>query len=253
MSDHFSPSRLSSLALVQSAQAGDRAAMQALLDQNDGLIGHVLNGFQRTMVDREDLLQEARLGFLMAIQRFDPTRNCRFSTVACSYMRNRVVIALRQQSHLIRLPWRVWADRRRLWSAGDRLYLALGREPEVEELAEETGYTVSRVRRALNAALVSHSLEGDTLLPTADREGLIDGEDTTMEAVLHLLDQEILTERIAAMGEPYMTLIAHRYELGGTPFMTWEQLGVQLQANRRQVHEWHDEALEYLRAHLEVE
>lgn len=90
-------------ALIARAQAGDREAEERLMAANSGLVTRVVWNRNFDGMEREDLLQAARLGLLHAIRTYDPGRNVAFSTHAMWQMRA-AVMHERRIGPLIRLP-----------------------------------------------------------------------------------------------------------------------------------------------------
>jgi RNA polymerase sigma factor (sigma-70 family) len=76
--------------------------------QHEGLVRDIARRFVRRGLDEEDLVQEGFLGLLAAVRYFDRTRKVRFSSFATHCIRNRIKIALRDQSRTIRLTGWGW-------------------------------------------------------------------------------------------------------------------------------------------------
>ena len=68
--------------LLRQAQAGDRQASEALVEENTGLIWSVAKRFLGRGTEAEDLYQLGCLGFLKAVEGFDPEYGTQFSTYA---------------------------------------------------------------------------------------------------------------------------------------------------------------------------
>lgn len=93
------------LALIARAQAGDRGAGEALLAANLALIVKVAKRFDCPVgMEREDLHQFGALGFLAAVERFDPGRGCRLSTSAVWWIRQAIGRGILNEGNLIRIP-----------------------------------------------------------------------------------------------------------------------------------------------------
>ncbi|MCH7471700.1 FliA/WhiG family RNA polymerase sigma factor [bacterium] len=98
-------------------------------------------------VDRDDLVSEARIGLIDAINRFDPGKNVKFETYASIRIRGAIVDYLRK------LDWapRSLRQRARLFaSAVAELEQELGAPPSEEQLAKKLGMEVANYRQALS-------------------------------------------------------------------------------------------------------
>lgn len=63
---------------------------------------HVLHGRYRSLIDMDDLAQEARIGFLQAARSWDPTKGCPFKTWAMQRIRGQVMDELRRRDPVSR-------------------------------------------------------------------------------------------------------------------------------------------------------
>ena len=68
--------------LLAAARAGDREACQEIIRTNDRLIWSIVQRYSGRGVELEDLFQLGCIGFLKAIQGFDPAYGTCFSTYA---------------------------------------------------------------------------------------------------------------------------------------------------------------------------
>lgn len=105
--------------LVRRIQQGDRAAAEALLAENVGL---VLKFAKRALpgagsLELEDLLQEGRLGLLEAARKYDPGQGAAFSTYAAWWIRQGIQRGIEMQSRVVRIPCHAWAQRDELPAA----------------------------------------------------------------------------------------------------------------------------------------
>ena len=66
--------------LILAVQAGDNRAGEALVTENSGLIWSVARRFQGRGTEMDDLYQLGCLGFLKAVEGFDPAFGTQFST-----------------------------------------------------------------------------------------------------------------------------------------------------------------------------
>jgi RNA polymerase sigma factor for flagellar operon FliA len=148
------------------------AQRQAMIGQLITAYGHLVDfQVQRIIVDlpasvdRDDLLSEARIGLIDAINRFDPGKNVKFETYASIRIRGAIVDYLRK---LDWAPRSLRARAREIATASLELEQELGGAPSEEQLAAKLGLDVARYQQALSelSALTVLSFrdleEGDT-------------------------------------------------------------------------------------------
>ena len=106
-----------------------------------------------------DLVQEGNIGLMKAVDKFEYRRGYKCSTYAHWWIRQAITRAISDQSRTIRLPLHM-ADRvnKLIWTSRGLLQ-EKGREPTLEEIANETGIPVKQVRQALKVAQQTISLE----------------------------------------------------------------------------------------------
>ncbi len=126
--------------------------------------------YQNQGLPLADLVQEGMLGLIRASEKFDWRKGFRFSTYATLWIRQAIQRGLENSGRTIRLPVHVAQRSRKVGRVERELSVRLGREPTLEELAQETGLPIDQVEevRHQRAALVSLDQQigedGDTAL-----------------------------------------------------------------------------------------
>jgi len=151
-----------------------RSAYNKLFHHHQRLVYYEVNkvwpNWQRaTVMEKADFLQEGAQGLLRAIRLFDTTRGVRFSTYAAWHVRAFVMRALRDKSHIVRLPQTLQHDMAQIRKARYRYAVETqGHAPTDAALAEMLHWPPSRVAAALKglASAVATSLDAEVVSAT---------------------------------------------------------------------------------------
>lgn len=213
---------------LRAAREGDRAAAGKLIEENSGLIWSVARRFFGRGVEAEDLYQLGCLGFLKAIEGFDPDYGTCFSTYAVPKIAGEIRRFLRDDGP-VKLSRGLKERGLLLLRARERLEQELGREPRLSELSAETGLDPEEIALTDLAAGEVASLQqslGDDGLTLQDVIA-----DTEQEG--RLLESLALREAVAALPEKQRAVLRLRYWRGLTQTAAAKVLGVsQVQVSR---------------------
>lgn len=195
-------------------QALGRAAYNKLFLHNRKVIYYEVNKVwpnwaRATVVERADFLQEGAQGLLRAIRLFDASRGVRFSTYASWHVRAFVLRALRDKSHIVRLPQLLQADMQMIKKGRYRYAVEnQGLMPSDSALAELLQWPLDRVEAALKG-LASASATSLDAEPAGDHKG----GDTQSGQSLHSRLPSEKHDSIAAENEVYRLQLRHTLRL----------------------------------------
>ena len=144
--------------LIRRAQAGDRDASERLILENTGLVWAVAKRFFGRGVDPDDLYQLGCVGFLKAVQGFDPGYGTQFSTYAVPKIAGEIRRFLRDDG-TVKVSRGLKERANAIRTARQNLALTLGREPTISELAAETGLAPEEVACAEGATGSAQSFQ----------------------------------------------------------------------------------------------
>jgi len=236
-------------ALAQRKDAGDDAAKRRLIECNLRLVMSITRNYTRADVPLLDLIQEGNLGLIRAVEKFDWTMGYKLSTYATWWIRQAVQRALAEQSRTIRLPVHVADQVRRVQKARRILGQKFNRDPSIDEIAVESGYTPERAQELLDLIQEHVSLES----PVGDGESVmadliedtyaIQPEVATSDKLLSLE----LARALRQLNPRLQQVLALRFGLEGGTARTLEQVGVEMGITRERVRQLETRALRELR------
>src|SRR3954453_4503355 len=155
--------------LARRKDAGDEAAKRRLIQCNLRLVMSITRNYTKAGVPLLDLIQEGNLGLIRAVEKFDYKMGYKLSTYATWWIRQAVTRALADQGRTIRLPVHVAEQVRRAQRSRRQLAQKLNRDPSVDEIAKESGFTPERVRELFDLVEDTVSLE----TPVGDGESMV--------------------------------------------------------------------------------
>ncbi len=236
--------------LLIQAQGGDEFARERLIQANLRLVFSIVRRYHCRHLTQEDLVQEGIIGLMVAIQRFDSSRNCRLSTYATHWIRQAIARSIEQHDRLIRLPVHASSELRQVQKATHMLRQELQREPDAEELASACGLAVERVchlRESIQEPVSLEMLVGEdqdvNLLDLTLDQSSPSPEDGTM----HDANMSMLEDLLGILRPRERKVIEQRYGFGGIRPSSLQELSEELEISREGVRQIEARALKKLR------
>lgn len=219
---------LAGSALLEAARGGDRDACEQVLLENNGLIWSVVRRYYGRGVEPDDLYQLGCLGFLKAIQGFDPEFGTQFSTYAVPKIAGEIRRFLRDDGP-VKVSRGLKERGTAIRGARARLSAQLGREPTLSELAEEVDLSPEDIAAAETAIEPVVSLQTETGTDGLTLEGML----TAGNEEEGMVERLTLRAAISALPEREQQVLLLRYYKGLTQMNTARVLGVsQVQVSR---------------------
>lgn len=236
------------LQLIELAQTGDHEARCLLTNSNLRLVVSIARRYLCKGLSFSDMLQEGNMGLIYSIEKFDPSRGCRFCTYAAHWIRHAITRAIAQQSRSIRLPVYLVEEINAVHKCASALSARLGRKANVDELADAMGLEIDHINSLLCLSEDPISLESPMGRERPLTETLVD---SNIEAPANVFEQgervEELAQAIDNLPPRDRLIIVKRYGLDGDRPHTLAEVASELKVTRQRVKQLEQAIIEKLR------
>jgi RNA polymerase sigma factor (sigma-70 family) len=241
----LSPTRRAQL--EQAVEAGT-AARRRFIQANLRLVVSIAKRYHASGLSLLDLVQEGNLGLMRAVEKFEPSRGCKFSTYATWWIRQSISRAIADKARTIRVPVHMLDTVRRVARTTVRIADRTGRPATVEEVAAELGLTPASVREAqcviedpvsLQAALANDGELGDLV---EDQNAERSFDDVTAK-----LAHSQLHQAIANLTAREQQVLHLRFGLDGAEPHTLDDVGRTFRLTRERIRQIEAKAITKLR------
>ena len=201
-----------------------------------------------------DLVQEGSLGLIRAAEKYDYTKEFKFSTYATWWIKQTIIRAISNNSRLIRIPVHMSDKIRKYKKVKSELAKTYGREPSIYEIADKMELDVKKVQK-IKKSLIKEPISLDT--PVTDDliiEDYISDDDKNRpeeKAAKNSLCEN-MDNLLTVLDERERKIITHRFGIKGAKTKTLEQIGHILGFSKERIRQIEDAALKKLRNKKEI-
>ena len=228
--------------LIARSQAGDEAATEALVQENSGLIWAVAKRYIGRGTEAEDLYQLGCLGFLKAVEGFDLQYGTQFSTYAVPKISGEIRRFLRDDG-TVKVSRTLKEQAAVIKSVRNTLTNLLNREPTVNEISRQTGFSPEEIALAETATAATESIQRSM----GDEGFSLEDVLTDTESEERMVEKIALSQAIDRLPDREKMVIRLRYFHG----LTQERVAKVLDVSQVQVSRIEKKAIGLLREHLQ--
>ncbi|WP_105300725.1 RNA polymerase sigma factor RpoD [Anaerococcus marasmi] len=236
---------------LKRAVVNSKRAKQKLAETNLRLVVSIAKKYVGRGMSFLDLIQEGNMGLMKAVDKYDYNRGFKFSTYATWWIRQAITRAIADQARTIRIPVHMVETINKLVRIQRQLVQDLGRDPSNEEIAEQMGLEVEKVREIRKISQEPVSLE--TPIGEEDDSHLGDfiEDDSAIdpgEAANYTMLREQLNDVLSCLGAREKRVLQLRFGLiDGTP-RTLEEVGKEFDVTRERIRQIEAKALRKLKS-----
>ena len=212
--------------LIAKSQAGDGCAKEQLITENTGLIWSVVRRFMGRGTDADDLYQLGCLGFLKAVDGFDVNFGTQFSTYAVPKISGEIRRFLRDDGTL-KVSRGIKEQAAVIKTARNKLRHHLQREPSIQEIANDTGFTPEEIAAAEIATSDIESINQNFGESDFSLENILESDESEEK----LMERVVLNHAIDQLTEREALVIRMRYYHG----LTQQRVSVVLKVSQVQI------------------
>ena len=235
--------------LAQRIKKGDRKALEKLTKANLRFVVSVAKQYQNQGLSLSDLINEGNLGLIKAAEKFDETRGFKFISYAVWWIRQSILQAIAEQSHIVRVPLNQVGSVSKINRMLSKFEQEFERRPSTDEISERVDIPEDKVDEAMMANARHVSVDAP----------FVDGEDNSLLDVLinddaPMADRQLVIESLRAeiatvlqtLNERERAVITAFYGIG-QPEMTLEEIGNKYGLTRERVRQIKEKAIRRLR------
>lgn len=221
---------------------------EQMMTANLKLAHHIAKKFLYSGEPLDDLVQEANIGLMKAVERFDWRRGFKFSTYAIWWIRQQAWRYIADSTRTIRIPVHVHEKLQRLSREKRTSEIQTGRPPEPEEIIKRLGISLQSLemleRIPLEFLSFDHEFDDQMIDAVASNDYTLRDP---LDSCVELQFQRIMNDVVSSLDLREEKVIRLRFGIGTSTSFTLEEIGEIYEVTRERIRQIEAKALRKLR------
>ncbi len=234
--------------LLMLCQQGDKKSREEIIQCNLRLVVSIAKRYINCGLPLADLVAEGNIGLLDAIEKFDLSKQCRFSTYATWWIKHSICRAITEKKHLVRIPTYMKAILVQCKEKTAELKKKWNRLPAASEVVDNITIPDSQ-RKIVNEALItSRAMEGIQSIQNLTEQNISieDKRYRNEEEKSQWHQMEMVLDLLKKMDSRRREIIQLRYGLDGKQKMPLKDIAVQFSLSKERIRQMEKETLKMI-------
>ncbi len=233
-----------------------RELKNRMINCNLRLVVSIAKRYQYRGMSLLDMIDEGNIGLIEAVERFDYTRGCRFSTYGTWWIRQAIIKSLADKGRVIRIPIHMLNTIKKCYFVAKNMTQELGRDPSNEEIASYMKLPHAKVQEIMKFSQDTTSLDTHVDSESSTKLSDLIRDENSMEPfeqVFNATLQDTLEQVLTNLSHREKQIIKLRFGLTGDGPRTLQETGKVLGITRERVRQIQEKAMQKLRNHKSVQ
>ncbi len=215
-------------------------ARSEIILHNQKLVFSVAKQYSSRGLALEDLIQEGNIGLIIATDKFDPTREVKFSTYAIWWIRQSILRGIKSKGRTVRIPEHIYGKFNHLKKTIEQLRRFSGQEPSLDEIAEASSMSRAKIEELITMMQVETSLDGEIYDDSENSATILDFIPDGNATPAEIVSQKVFDEQLEALissslNEREAEIIKRRFGFFDGEEQTLETIGQEFGLSKERV------------------